>query len=162
MNLIAVWGVVGVSLILGQAIVRLLPHALDPWRGAGMTGVQTGLYLTWALLNWYAEGVRGFQQRFCPRVVTRATELSRQANWVGAALAPAYCMGLIQAPRRRLITSWSLVLVLVAVVWLVRRIEQPWRGIIDGGVVIGLLWGVGALWVLFARAWWMARRAPHS
>jgi len=27
----------------------------------------------------------------------------------------------------------------------VRRLAQPWRGIIDAGVVVGLAWGVGSV-----------------
>ena len=33
----------------------------------------------------------------------------------------------------------------------VRSLPQPWRGIIDGGVVLGLIWGLGVIWWLFAR-----------
>ena len=35
---------------------------------------------------------------------------------------------------------------------LVRRLDQPWRGIIDAGVVVGLAWGLAALWIFTARA----------
>ena len=33
----------------------------------------------------------------------------------------------------------------------VQQIEQPWRGIIDGGVVVGLTWGLLSLWVILLR-----------
>ena len=35
---------------------------------------------------------------------------------------------------------------------LVRQLAQPWRGIVDAGVVVGLIWGVMAL-IAF---WWRA------
>ena len=32
-----------------------------------------------------------------------------------------------------------------------RQVPQPYLGIIDGGVVLGLVWGVAALWWLHVR-----------
>ena len=34
----------------------------------------------------------------------------------------------------------------------VSRLDQPWRGIIDAGVVVGLAWGLMTLWIFTARA----------
>ena len=48
-------------------------------------------------------------------------------------------------------TSWSMVLGIVTLVVLVRRLPQPWRGIIDGGVVVGLSWGIVAILILFGQ-----------
>jgi hypothetical protein len=45
--------------------------------------------------------------------------------------------------------SWSFIAALIAVIWWVRSLPQPWRGIIDGGVVLGLIWGLGVIWWLF-------------
>ena len=55
--------------------------------------------------------------------------------------------------RRGLIVAWALVIGIVALVLLVRLAPQPWRGIIDAGVVLGL--GIGSLSILFHtfRAW---------
>jgi hypothetical protein len=54
-------------------------------------------------------------------------------------------MGYFHATRRRQITSWSLTLGIIALVIGVRYLVQPWRGIIDAGVVVGLAWGVVAV-----------------
>jgi hypothetical protein len=60
-------------------------------------------------------------------------------------------MGLFHARPRNLMLSWGLVGAIVTLVVLVRLLPQPWRGIVDAGVVIGLVWGVVFLWVLFFR-----------
>ena len=61
-------------------------------------------------------------------------------------------MGLFQAPRKVLIVSRSLVIGIVLVVVTIRQLAQPWRGIIDAGVVVGLALGLLSLIYLFVRA----------
>jgi hypothetical protein len=68
-------------------------------------------------------------------------------------------MGLIHASRRRLVTSWSLVVMVVVLVLTVRHLPQPWRGLVDAGVVFGLTWGLVAVFVFGARA--LQGRAPR-
>ena len=63
-----------------------------------------------------------------------------------------YCMGLIHATRRRMITSWTIVFAIALAVVVVRRLPAPWRAVVDGGVVAGLGYGVVALAIAFARA----------
>ncbi|MGB0678985.1 MAG: hypothetical protein ACPGUV_04930 [Polyangiales bacterium] len=142
------WGIIGVSALLMQALWRLTPHALAPWRDGTLSPAQQALYVGWVGLNAYSEGYRAFQLRFCPRVLRRSLQLSTlpAGQWLPRLLAPAYCMGLAWAPRRRMLISWLVLLLIVLAVVLVRRTPQPWRGIIDGGVVVGLAWGWVALW----------------
>lgn len=147
---IAVWGVASVSVLLGQAVYRLTPLALEPW-AAGMSPPQELLYIGWLVLNMYLEGYRGFQLRFCPRVVARAMHLGQSPTVLRVILALPFCMGLMHATRRRLIGSWTFLVVLICLIVGVRMLPQPWRGIVDGGVVIGLVWGLIALWLIFAR-----------
>jgi hypothetical protein len=54
-------------------------------------------------------------------------------------------MGLFHATRKRLVVSWSVLSGVVVLVVAVRMLEQPWRGIVDAGVVVGLAWGLLAL-----------------
>ena len=74
-------------------------------------------------------------------------------------LGPAFCMGLFHARRRTMIVSWMLPVVVVCLVVFVRQLAQPWRGIIDAGVVVGLAIGLVSLCWLFARAV-LTRRVP--
>ena len=76
-KLLAAWGIAWVSLLLGRAIARLGPLALEPWTQDTMTDGQKGIYVGWLVVNAYLEGYRGFQLRFSPRVVSRAGSSSR-------------------------------------------------------------------------------------
>ena len=151
---IAGWGVLTVSALLAQAVLRLTPIALEPWLAGTMSAFQIGLYIAWLIFNGWAEGYRGFQLRFCPRVVGRAFYLGEHPSVLRVVLALPFCMSLFHTTRRQLIVSWAFLGLLVVLVTLVKLLPQPWRGIIDGGVVLGLVWGIVALWVFFARAVW--------
>jgi hypothetical protein len=154
---IIAWAVVGLLAVLVDAIVRLLPRALEPILSGsdGSLGPIGALAYVASIVSLaYSEGYRGFQLRFSPRVVVRALALARARKgktWL-VALAPVMVMGLVHATRRRLIGSWCLVLGIVGLVLLVRLLPQPWRGAIDAGVVVGLSWGTLATLVLTVRA----------
>jgi hypothetical protein len=113
---------------------------------------QWALWWGWMIVQLYSEGYRGFQRAFSPRVVARAFHLAAHPRWHLVLLAPLYCMGFVHATRRRLVTSYVFVAALVGVIVVVQKLPQPWRGIVDAGVVAGLVWGVIALAVFFARA----------
>jgi hypothetical protein len=147
----AAWGVAGVSLLLGWAIARLSPVAwramtapLSPGHWAALAAV--------VLAMAFFEGYRGFQRGFSPRVAARARHLSLHPTPLRALLAPFFCIGYFGAPRARRIASFAVSAGVLVLVVLVRRLDQPWRGIIDAGVVVGLAWGLAALWIYTARA----------
>lgn len=144
----AVWGVVGVIALLLFAVVRLTPIA------------QEALDLAAHPLHWmgfaaslvffaYTEGYRAFQKQFSPRVVARAFTLLDNPRPLRVIFAPLFAMGYFGATRKRMIVSWCLTAGIIVLIRLVGALEQPWRGIIDFGVVIALLWGVGSI-VAFA------------
>ena len=58
--------------------------------------------------------------------------------------------------------SWIFIGALVLLIWWVRSLPQPWRGIVDGGVVLGLVWGLAVIWWLFARYLIGAKIPPPS
>jgi hypothetical protein len=143
--LAAAWGVFGIAAMLAQALSRLIPIAWEPLRDGQLTAAQGALYAAWVIFTAYSEGYRGFQKSFSPNCAARAMSLARSPTVLRAILAPAYLMSLFAAPRRRLISSWLLVIGITILVILVRALPQPWRGIIDGGVVVGLGWGLASL-----------------
>lgn len=149
---VAGWGVLGVLALLAQALLRLTPLAIEPIERGMMGAGHWALYLGWTAVNAYAEGYRGFQRAFVPRVVARAFHLARHPHPLRVILAPAFCMALFHARRRDLLRSWILLGAIVVLVILIRLLPQPWRGIVDAGVVVGLGWGAIALVVTFARA----------
>ncbi|NVB84304.1 MAG: hypothetical protein HOV81_38360 [Kofleriaceae bacterium] len=144
------WGTVGVIVVLLQAIVRLTPLALDV-ASRSLSPLQWTVLVVWVAFNGYSEGWRGFHRNFSPRVVARAQVLDAHPRALHVALAPLYCMGLIHATRRRLVTSWLLLVGIVGIVVAVRQLDQPWRGIVDAGVVVGLAIGLVSLVYYFAR-----------
>jgi hypothetical protein len=145
------WGVLGLFGTLIEALVRLLPLALEPLR-QGMSPIAWLSYLGFVAFNAYAEGYRGFQRAFSPRVAVRAVLLAREPTALRCWFAPLFLMGLVDATRRRLIANWLLVLGIVVLVVLVRRAPYPIRGIVDAGVVVGLSWGIASTLYFAARA----------
>ncbi len=140
----SLWGLAGVFLLLGSAAYRLSFLAVDAFSYEFKWHHWASLALI-VIFMAYAEGYKGFQQRFSPRVAARARYLKDHPRPLFAFLAPLFCMGYIHATRRRMITSISLTLGIILLIIAVRLLSQPWRGIIDAGVVIGLLWGVISL-----------------
>jgi hypothetical protein len=154
-----IWGLGGVLFLLGNAIFRLTPRALDPVR-TGMPAWQWALYAASIAFNAYAEGYRAFQLQFAPRSVARLVHLVRNPRPLHVALAPFFVMALFHASRRRLIVSWCVLVGVLVLVIVVNRVDQPWRGIVDAGVVVGLGWGTLCLIVLAIQA--AAGRMPRT
>ncbi|MBC8069250.1 MAG: hypothetical protein IAG13_13020 [Deltaproteobacteria bacterium] len=146
-----VWGIGGVLVLLAQALVRLTPRALEAIDG-GLTTLQWALLAAWCAFMIHAEGIKGFHRRFSPRVVARAWALAERPRHWQLVLAPAYCMSLFHASRRGMIVAWSIMLGVFALILAVSQLGQPWRGIIDAGVVLALGWGVIALAYFTVRA----------
>ena len=132
-----------------EAIVRLYGHALE-----GLTQVSPTVLVAYGFcisVMMYAEGYRGFQQRFSPRFASRARVLRESPTPIRVVLAPLYCMAMFDAPRRRVVASWLLVVMIVGFIVIVRQLEQPWRGAVDAGVVAGLSYGLTATVACFIR-----------
>jgi hypothetical protein len=138
-------------LLFAQAIHRLGVLALEAHRMPLGPG-QVVLSIAWIGLNAYAEGYRAFQQRFCPRVVVRALHLARNPRPLFVLFAPLYCMAFFHATRRARVAAWATSLMVVCFIVLLRHVPQPWRGIVDGGVVVALAWGAAAILFLLMRA----------
>jgi hypothetical protein len=137
--------------MLAQAMVRLSHHVREAMTTELSLGERAALG-AWLLFMAYAEGYRGFQRSFSPRVVTRGLHLARAPRPLDVALAPLFCMGLYRASPRLLGRSWALVGCLVVVIAALHFAPQPWRGLIDAGVVVGLGWGLFALLGAATRA----------
>ena len=140
-NLGALWGVLGFIFLLGYAIFRLSGVFINALEHEWQT-VQWVLLAVVAVFMAYSEGYKGFQRSYSPRLAARARYLARSGTAIEIALAPLFCMSFFNAPKRRVIVSLSLFVMIVLMVSAFRLIPQPWRGILDAGVVIGLSWGL--------------------
>lgn len=141
------WAILGVTALLVQAIARLSSITWEALSSGEMTSFQYSVCAVWSLLNAYMEGYRGFQKKFVPRVLARAHHLALHPEPLPAALAPLYAMAFFRAAPRAKAAAWGITCLVLLAITLVRSIAQPWRGIIDAGVVVGLTWGVIALLV---------------
>lgn len=139
--LAALWGVAGVAGILLFAVVRLSYYVLEALE-IGLNPIQWVVMVLNLLLMAYAEGYRGFQLRFSPRVAARALYLYRNPTLILTVLAPLFCIGYFLSSRRTIIATWVGTLGIVLLVLLINQFEQPWRGVVDAGVVLGLGWGI--------------------
>ena len=142
----------GVAGILGWAIVRLSDIALRALEEplAWYHWVVVGAFIPF--MAW-SEGLRGFQRRFSPRVAERAMLIRAAPTAARVIFAPLFAAGFFGGSRReRLGTCLGTTAIIVLVV-IVHMLEQPWRGILDAGVVTGLTWGMVATLALSARAW---------
>ena len=143
--LIALWAILGVSFILGNAIWKLSPLAIEPFQKQNLSTIQWIIYGIWLLFMGYSEGYRGFQKAFCPRVVSRAWTLNFSSAPHHILFAPLYSMGYFHATKKRMIVSWSITTAIVGLVLLVKFLPYPYRHIVDGGVVLGLSYGLACL-----------------
>lgn len=147
----AVWGIAGFSLLLGYCLLRLGPIALEAFS-------QPFRWYHWAvlLLNIifmaYSEGYRGFQKGLSPRVAARARYLVYHPNLLHVLLGPLFCLGYFYTSKRRQRAVIALTLGIIMLILLVGRLDQPWRGIIDAGVVVGLSWGLVSLLIFSVMA----------
>lgn len=137
------WAVAGIALLLGFAIARLFPIALAAF-GESLFWPHWLALAVFVGFMAYAEGYKGFQRSFSPRFGARCRYLYEHPTLLRVALAPLFCMGYFGTTRRRRITSLSLTAMIVALIIGVQHVPQPWRGIIDAGVCVGLLWGLAA------------------
>lgn len=143
----AIWGVMGIVGLLFFAIYRLYPYVLE-LRDTPNSPLQILLLCVFVLLMAYSEGFRGFQKSFSPRVVARAKYLKDSGSIKEKILAPLFCLCLMGATRKRLSISYTLIIGLWMLVYFMRFVTQPWRGIIDAGVLVGLSWGViSVIWL---------------
>jgi hypothetical protein len=156
------WGVMGVIGLIASAVFKLLPRIAE--LGDYPFAIQHWLMLlVFTPYMAYAEGYKGFYLKLAPRVQARALYLRDAGGPFLALTAPLFCMGYFYATRRRMLTSWIVSTSIVGLVAIVSRIPQPWRGLIDVGVMAGLIIGIAALfwyWLRFEFTGVRPRAAP--
>jgi hypothetical protein len=150
-NLGAAWGFGGIFLLIAAAVARLTPIALETF-DHDLSGLQWTALVGFSVFMTIGEGYQGFQKAFAPRVAARARYLRDNPRPVHVAFAPFFCLAYFHTTPRRQAISISITLGIVCLVIATRFTDQPWRGIIDFGVVLGLVWGLTALAVFGYQA----------
>ncbi|MDP6377329.1 MAG: hypothetical protein QF515_18780 [Pseudomonadales bacterium] len=147
----AYWGISGVLAILVFAVYRLSSITIESF-----TYVMDWSH--WALLIGntafmaYAEGYKGFQLNFAPKVANRARMLREQPALSAVLLAPLYCMHYFSSTLRQLASTYLLTGMIIILVYLFHQLSQPWRGLLDAGVVVGLSWGIVSIAIIGFKA----------
>ena len=144
-----VWGLAGVLLLLGYAVVRLVPVAMATFEQP-LQWYHWVCLIGFIVFMAYSEGYRGFQQAFSPRVAARLKYLYAHPRFWHVLLSPLFCMGYFDIQRRRRIVIYALTIGIIAIIVAVKWLSQPWRGIVDAGVVVGLTWGLVTI-LMFTR-----------
>ncbi|MEM9296759.1 MAG: hypothetical protein AAGA64_00100 [Bacteroidota bacterium] len=142
----AFWGIGGVLILFSQAAFRLSQRGIEAFSEQHvLTWYHWLTLVVCVVFMGYSEGYKAFQLAFCPRVASRAQYLSKNPHLLHVILAPAFCMGFFHATKKRIITSICVTAGVIFLILIVSQTPQPWRGLIDIGVVVGLAWGVMAL-----------------
>jgi ABC-type branched-subunit amino acid transport system permease subunit len=152
-SIAAFWGYAGILLIFSSAIYRLGAYALQMFEQPLMWYHWLALAISIGFMG-FAEGYKGFQKGFSPRVAARIRYLSENVTPVRAILAPLFCMGFFHITRRRQIVTFCLSIGIILLIQVVHHFAQPWRGIVDAGVVLGLTWGIVSLTLYTVKAFW--------
>jgi len=148
-----IWGIAGISLLLLNAIFRLGNIAWELFN-------YSLLWHHWLLLGgtlWfmaYSEGYKGFQLKFAPRFAARCMHLQQRPNILHTLLAPFFCMGFFHTTKKRKIATYTITLLIIGFILVAHRLSQPWRGILDAGVVLGLTWGLIAIYYCLYQAFY--------
>lgn len=147
----AFWGIFGLSVVFGRGLICLYPY-VDELCLASFTWVHWVSLVVSMLFMGYSEGYKGFHLKFSPRAAARALYLKNNPTPMRVIFAPLFCMGFFHATKKRKIVAYSLTIMIILLVVLVRELSQPWRGIVDAGVLLGLGWGLVSVWLFTLKA----------
>lgn len=150
----ALWGIAGITALLGWAVVRLTPYVLEALQ-QDLQWYHWALLLLNVLFMSYTEGYKGFQLGAAPRVAARVRYLYQNPTWLHVIFSPLFCSSYFHTTRRRLIARYLLTTMIVFLIVIVSHFHQPWRGIVGAGVLIGLAWGLAAILYYSIKALWV-------
>jgi hypothetical protein len=151
-NLLGLWGVVQVVSVMANAVKRLVPVALQPFKQNDLDTVHWAMYGAWCVIMAYSEGYKAFQLKFAPMVVSRAFDLVNKPSFFNLVFSGPYAMGMFNAPKKRMIVSWLVMAGVFSLVKIVKYLPYPYRSIVDGGVVVGLSYGTLSIVALACKA----------
>ena len=141
--IVATWALGGFAAIMGQALYRLTPQAIETL-GGPLEPAQQAAAAASILLFSIGKGYFVFHRKFAPRFALKLRGLVRVRPVAPVILAALYCMGLAPA-RRADVAAWLRSLAftagIVAMIIGLRQVDAPWRGIVASGVAVALALG---------------------
>ena len=146
------WCLSFICAILLFAIMRLFSVTMDAFNNFPFFWYHWVTLVVVVIFMAHSEGYRGFQQNFSPRVVARAKFLYSHPEPVLIFLAPIFLVGYIHINPTRQRNIVLLTVGILVLIFLIRFLPQPWRGIVDAGVVVGLTWGLVSLFICGIRS----------
>jgi len=147
----ALWGMTGVLMLLGFAILKIAPAIAEAFTLPLAWYHWLALLLNVAIAGYF-KGYKAFQRSFSPRVAARAKYIQQNPTPVRVLLAPLFCMGYFDIIRRKQIVTYLMTLMMIGLIMSVRLLEQPWRGVVDVGIMLGLSWGFLSVLVYGSQA----------
>ncbi len=148
--LAVVWAVVGVLAMLIFAVCRLSVYA-ETTLSSELTILQGVLLILSCSFMAYSEGYKGFYLSFSPRFAARVKYVYKEGSAIQMLLSPLFCFGYFGTTRAKQAVAIILTTVLVSLVVFMRYVPQPWRGIIDAGVVVGLSLGILSIMICLVK-----------
>jgi hypothetical protein len=136
----ASWAVLGISALLLGGVFSMGPYALE-LRWSELSGFQRAGSLGFLIFMVFGKGYMGFYRGFAPRAARRVRELAESPG---------------------LLRSWGLMVAVASIVPVVRNLPDPWRGIVDAGVVAGLSVGLLSFWWFALLRPLLIARKKHS
>ncbi len=136
-----IWAIFGLFVLLIFASWRLSAYTIESFT-MPLDWLHWLVFIGWAIFMALSEGYQGFQLKFSPRFAARCKYLLSNATWLQTFLAPLFCMAYFHAPKKRVIATFALTIMIIAFIFVFRFVPQPWKGLLDFGVVLGLIWGL--------------------
>jgi len=127
-------------LLLGFAAWRLIAPAREAF-SYSFAWYHWVSFAAIAFFFLYVKGYRAFHKGLSRRVVVRARHIKAEPGTARVLLAPLYCMGFFGSGLRTGLMMTGLTAAMVGFIFLVRLLQQPWRGIVDLGLVGAFAWG---------------------
>ncbi len=143
-SIVRVWGLLGIILIFALAITRLSPSIIVLF-DQQLHLVHWIFGIIYLSIMVVIKGYLVLQLRFAKKVLNRLSLLEARGSKVERVLAPFFCMSFFHAPRRQMFVSYFIIIFIVILAVFSKKIPIIFRGIIDLGVSLALIWGIISL-----------------
>ncbi len=171
------WGIVVLAAVFGMGGYRLTDKAVGFTHDRGLTNSASAMrptsaldYALYGLLLVIGAGKAEmlFRRKFIPRTLARARDALGETGWKGDYLLAPFCMLSLYRPwqRKHLILSWVLIPAMVglAVFFVVVVEDSPFKGAVDLGIGLALLYGAAVYLIALFRllGWWGQGANPET